>query len=72
MGVRLADLPKEVRDRVEQLHGDEKRRPRPSAAGTGGPQEVTCQQCRQVFDSFPKAERHGQGSGHMDQRITLR
>ncbi len=71
MGVRLKDLPPDVRKRVEAEHGAPEKKPS-KMSGTGGPQEVTCQTCKQVFQTWPKAERHSQAERHMDQRITLR
>jgi hypothetical protein len=63
MGIRLQDLPPEVRKQVEATHG--LGRGRPSRREIDGPGlAVQCHACREVFPTYRGWERHAERTRH--------
>lgn len=59
MGVKLSDLPADVRRKVEAELGGPKRRPKPSRADKlTQPQQTLCHPCGRIFPTYLKAEQH--------------
>lgn len=68
--MRYEDLPAKARAQVDAELG-KKPRAAKGAGSTGGPCAYRCHQCGHESPTWPKAEAHGQASGHTRQDMIL-